>query len=170
MIKLAASTLGIGLAGVIVWLCGSTSDSGGVRFRILDPTAFESARLDNKPILIYMAVGSDPACQEQNRGALRDPRVIAALEPFARFKSLVAVNSAITEQLRAIGEKPTVPMFIFMTQGGTEVEQLVGVQSAEAILKAVAKVQKRAEEPPARERQTRSSVERHVMEVERGGR
>jgi thiol:disulfide interchange protein len=169
VITRAASLLGITLAGVVIWLCSSTSDSKGVTFRPFDPAALESARVDNKPIVLYMAAGSDPACQEQNRGALRDERVIAALEPFARFRMLVPANSAVTEQLRALGEKPSLPMFIFMTANGTEVEQLVGVQSAEAILEAVAKVKQRAEEPQARVRATRSSARQAMEELERGG-
>jgi hypothetical protein len=137
---------GIVLGGVVVWLCSRGSDSGQVTFQRLDPLSFQRGMQAGKPIVIYVAGTSDAASEEQNRGALRDARVIAALEPFARFKILASASNPMAELLRAQMRNSAMPVFVFMTPQGEEVAELAGVQSADAILAAAAKASKATSE------------------------
>jgi thiol:disulfide interchange protein len=130
--------LGIVLAGVVVWLCDRDSDPTLVNFRRYDIVAHDEARAAKKPIVLYVTSSADPACQEQNRGALRDDRVIAALQPFERFKVDVARVTPVGEHVIASMNIGKVPTFIFTKPNGSET-LLVGPQSAEALLAAAGK-------------------------------
>lgn len=136
------------LAGFGVYYCGSVSESDHVTFLRLDPGAIDAALAANKPVVIYTTSPTDPACQSQDSGALKDPKVIAALAPFARFKLVVTPtvarrNAMIAEQLGAEMNVGTmVPSFHFMSPPGVETATLAGVQTADALIAAAAKTRK----------------------------
>jgi thiol:disulfide interchange protein len=139
MIARLACLLGVGLAGLAVWFFNTDPEEGRVKFQRYDPAAFREARLSRKPTLVYLTAAADPACQEQNRGALSDDRVKAALEPFARFRIDAGRRTALAEQVLAQLNLGVLPTLVFANGNGTEVAQLVGVQSADAILAAAAR-------------------------------
>lgn len=137
-----AGLLGIVLAGVAVWIAGNTSDETVVAFQRFDQLAFEEARTAKKPIILYVASNADAACQEQNKGALRDERLIAALKPFARFKLDVPRQGPMAHQLpRGAPAGTIIPMFFFVSASGVQMTPMLGKQSAEALLEAAARAE-----------------------------
>jgi thiol:disulfide interchange protein len=128
---------GLALAGLAVWWFDSHSKPDHVTFLRLDPVFLARAMSSKMPILIYVASSKDRACQDFDRGPLMDERVIAALDPFARFKlDLTAGNNPPTEQLAAFIELGAPPTLIFLSGDGHELARLTGTQSADSIVAA----------------------------------
>lgn len=146
IIQRVAGILGMALAGFGVYHCGGNSESDHVTFIRLDPAAVEAAIAAKKPVVIYVTSPSDSACQTQDAGALKDPRVIAALAPFTRFKLVTSgnarMNAMLSEQLTAETNATALPMFHFMSPGGVQTAVLLGVQSADSLIAAAAKALK----------------------------
>jgi thiol:disulfide interchange protein len=148
IIQRLVGVLGLTLAGFGVWYCGGkVDDSDHVTFLRLDPAALDAAFAAKKPVVIYTTSPSDSACQTQDNGALKDPRVIAALAPFVRFKLVASpqaarMNQIFAEQMGVEGNAFALPMFHFMSASGAETAKLLGVQTADALIAAAAKAQK----------------------------
>jgi thiol:disulfide interchange protein len=136
-----AGILGIALAGLAVWLANARNEATVVAFEPYDPVAVTQARAARKPVVIYVSSCAERACREQNRGALRDPQVMAALEPFARFKIEASRNRAAADQVLIEMNMPVLPVFIFTSPAGAKVT-LTGLQSSAALLAAAAKAAK----------------------------
>jgi thiol:disulfide interchange protein len=140
---------GLALAGFAVWYFDSFSKPDHVTFLRLDPVFLAKAMSSNKPVLIYVASSKDRACQDFDRGPLMDERVIAALDPFARFKlDLTADNNVSTEQLTAFIELGAPPTLIFLSAEGHEVARLTGTPSADSIVAAATKPHASRPPPP----------------------
>jgi hypothetical protein len=138
--------LGMTIAGFGVYYCGSVSESDHVTFMRLDPMALEAAFGAKKPVVIYVTSPNDPACKAQDDGALEDPKVIAALAPFVRFKVVTGSyegmrGAAMAEQMGAELNAPALPMFQFMVPPGVQTATLAGAQTADQLIAAATKTQ-----------------------------
>jgi thiol:disulfide interchange protein DsbD len=112
-----------------------------VDFAPYEHGAFEAARAAKRPIVIYVTADWCSACKKQERGALSEPAVRTALEPFTRLK-LDATNyktdKQVTSQLVAL-KVEAFPTLIFIDPHGAELPFLKGNQTPEAIVETAKK-------------------------------
>jgi thiol:disulfide interchange protein DsbD len=129
------------VAAVAFLLCGcSKPESSRVTFAAYDAKAFEAARAEKLPIVIYVTADWCAACQKLGREALWDAKVKEALEPFARLKvDYSDRDDKRTKALLVSLKVEMLPTLIFIDKRGAEAARLSKERSVEAILEAAAK-------------------------------
>jgi thiol:disulfide interchange protein len=134
--------LGLGLAGALVWL-SAQSKPDHVTFLRFDLPLVAKAMSSKKPVMVYVMSSKDAACQALENGAFTDARVVAALEPFARFKLDLTADTSGAEQMFAITETGSVPSFTFLDSAGHTVSNVVAPKSADDLIAAATKAARR---------------------------
>jgi thiol:disulfide interchange protein len=132
----AACIVGIAAVAGLVWFCDRETAPERVQFAAYDEKPLAEAKKSGKPVVVYTTASWDRKCQEQNRGALMDPKVMAALEPFTRLKNDVTKKHPSELALIDVGELPN---FTFRDKKGEVVSRLFGTQTAEQLIEAAKK-------------------------------
>jgi thiol:disulfide interchange protein len=130
-----ATVFGAAVLFLSLGSCDSTP-TPRVQFSEYDGAVLYKARESGKPTIVYVTTTRDAACQAQNRGALQDPKVIAALETFNRLKDDVTTKHPSELALIGIG---ALPIFDFYDSAGQRVNHLIGTQSSEQLIAAAQK-------------------------------
>jgi thiol:disulfide interchange protein len=127
------------MAAIVVSAC-SHSKKDEVGFVPYDKKVFDAARAEGKPILVFATADWCPPCRTLHRGALTDPGVKTALEPFARLE--IDCSDREDTKVGAILDGMNIsglPTLVFIDRSGTEVERLEGPRPAQTIIAAAKK-------------------------------
>jgi thiol:disulfide interchange protein DsbD len=116
----------------------------GVKWAKYDEKAIAGARAAGKPVVIDFAADWCLPCKELDEKTFTDPKVIADLDRFARFKAdLTVAEDATTKKLTKQYAIAGVPTIVFLDAQGNEAmpARLVGFEPPDKFLQRAKQVQ-----------------------------